>query len=430
MSADLLRNLTLAGPVLAVTVVLVLRRDGVLPGRAGDLPTAVLTTLFSWVGVLAVERVTDLWVFAPAPTTFAGMPLETSLGWALAWGALPALAGGHPVLWWAGLGWLDLVVMPRLEPLVSLGPRWLAGEALLLVLVLAPALLLGWATRLGRWLPARVVLQGLTFTGLVLWLAPEVAFARDGTRWADVLDHSLAGRTLLLTGAVVVAVPALAAVAELARAGGGTPWPWDPPDRLVTTGPYAYVANPMQLGTAALMTLLALAAGSWWWGAASLVTVAFSAAVAEPHERRHLASRWPGYAAWRSEVRAWRPRWRPPSVPATLWVSEECGTCRAVGAGLASLHPHGLVFRAAEDAGVRLTRMRWVGPATDRGVAALARALEHVSLPLAWLGWLVRLPGVVTAVQVVADACGLGPRVVEGRTTTQEDGRHELRRDP
>lgn len=421
MSADLLRNLTLAVPVLAVALVLVLRAYGVLPRRTGDHATAALATLLAWVGVLAVEQATELWRFAPSPTSFLGMPLETSVGWALAWGALPALVGGHPVLWWAALAWVDLLVLPRLEPLVALGPRWLLGEIALLVLVLAPTLLLVRATRHRRWLPARVALQGATFTGVVLWLVPEVAFARDGATWADVVDHSLAGRTALLVAAVAFAVPALAAVAEVARVGGGTPWPWDPPDRLVTTGPYAYVANPMQLGASCLMALLALAAGSWWLGLACLVAVVFSTAVAEPHERRALARRWPEYATWRDDVHAWLPSWRPRPVPATLWFSEECGTCRAAGGGIATLRPRGLTFRAAEDAGVRLTRMRWVGPTTDRGVAALARALEQVCLPLAWLGWLVRLPGVVTAVQVVTDTCGLGPRVVDGRTSTRED---------
>ncbi|MGL5910158.1 MAG: hypothetical protein ACRCZP_09155, partial [Phycicoccus sp.] len=50
----------------------------------------------------------------------------------------------------------------------------------------------------------------------------------------------------------------------------------------------------------------------------------------------------------------------------------------------------------------------------DRGVAALGRALEHASLPWAWWGWLIRLPVLTSLLQLVADACGLGPRDLSG----------------
>ncbi|MGL5928575.1 MAG: hypothetical protein ACRCY8_06535, partial [Dermatophilaceae bacterium] len=70
-----------------------------------------------------------------------------------------------------------------------------------------------------------------------------------------------------------------------------------------------------------------------------------------------------------------------------------------------------LELRPAESSPVRLTRMRWSGPGVhDRGVAALGRALEHASLPWAWCGWLIRLPAVTSLLQLIADACGLGPR--------------------
>ncbi|GAB2694874.1 methyltransferase family protein [Thalassiella azotivora] len=413
VSADLLRNLTLLGPLVALVAVAGLRRRGVLARWPGDVPLACLAGLLVWLGVLAVEVATDLWRFADGPTTFLGMPLETSVGWALTWGALPALAGGRRVLWFGAFAWTDVLVVPRLEPLLVLGPRWWVGEVLLLAAVAAPALLLGHATEHRRWLAGRVVVQALTAGALVLWLLPTVAFSHGPGGWSSVADHPLPVRAALLAAAVVVGVPTLSAVVELARAGRGTPYPWDPPERLVTTGPYAYVANPMQLGAVALLVLLAVAAGSPWLLLTSAMTGVLLHVVAGPHERATM-SRWEGFEDYRRQVPSWRPRHRPyVPAPTYVWVSRDCGLCRATGSGIEALHPVRLVVVDAEDAGVRLTRMRWAGAGLhERGVAAFARSLEQVHLGLAWLGWAVRLPGVTWAVQTVADACGLGPREV------------------
>ena len=44
------------------------------------------------------------------------------------------------------------------------------------------------------------------------------------------------------------------------------------------------------------------------------------------------------------------------------------------------------------------------------GMVALARALEHVNLGWAFVGWIIRLPLVCAVVQLLADAVGRGPR--------------------
>ncbi|MGN0063721.1 MAG: methyltransferase family protein [Nocardioides sp.] len=413
LDADVQRNLVLGVALLAVGAAAVVRH--LRTGLAGYVPAASLATLWAWLAVVAVEEVQTWWEFADAPTSFAGMPLEVSWGWALLWGALPVLAGGSRWLWLAGIAWVDAATMPLLTPLVRLEDGWLYGEVLLLVTAAAPALLLGYATTARRFLIARVLLQMTLFTGLFTWLVPTVTMRLDGVGWADVVDHSYPVRSLLLTVTVLLGVPVLAAVAELAAA-GGTPYPWDPPERLVTTGPYAYLANPMQLGMSGLLLVLSLAAGSPRLGLAAAFAVLFSVVLAERHEHATLTARWPGYADYRRHVRNWWPRWRPyATAPATLWVSETCTLCDATGVALDGLGHTGLERRAAEGAPVPLTRMRWQAPeaagaGTDDGVAAFARALEHTTVPWAWLGWCVRLPGVRQVLQLVADACGLGPR--------------------
>ncbi len=53
---------------------------------------------------------------------------------------------------------------------------------------------------------------------------------------------------------------------------------------------------------------------------------------------------------------------------------------------------------------------------SEEGVAALARALEHINLAWAMLGFLVRLPIVCPLLQLFADVSGGEERVVERGT--------------
>lgn len=416
MSAEALRNLTLAVPLCVVCVTIAVRRPR-LSSRAGV--AACLGFLYAVGGVYAVEAATSWWSYLPGPTTFQGVPLETVLGWGLLWGALPVLAGGHPTMWLLGFAWVDAVTIPHLAPLVTLTDRWWIGEAVLLATVALPALWLGRWTVTGTQLYGRVVVQMAGFSVLGLWLLPTVVLSQGGTGWPGITALPFAVRAALLVVAVAVTVPGLAAVAELARVGRGTPFPWDPPEQLVTTGPYAYLANPMQASATGLLTLLALACGSWWLLGLSVGALAFCLAVANPHEDGALPRRWPAYSSYRRHVGRWWPRWRPwVPAPAALWAAGECGVCSGIGAAIARQRPVGLVVRPAEEAGRRLVRLRWADAEgeTDRGVAALARALEHLNLAWAWLGWLLRLPMVNTAVQAVADATGLGPRELSPRS--------------
>lgn len=415
LDPDVLRNLALLLPVLAVALAAYVRHRR--PSTRGDLriPAAALASTVAFVGLLAVDAVAQRaqwWSFAEAPAHLGAMPAEVAVGWALAWGALPTLAGGHWSLWLAGFAWVDILLMPALEPMLVLHDGWLWGEALLLAASALPALLV---TRLGA--AGRTAVQAVTFVALVCWLVPDVVLRVEGLSWADVVDHPYAVRALLLAAVVVFGTPGVVAAVELARA-GGTPWPWDPPERLATVGPYAYVANPMQVSMVAMLALLALAAGSWWVGATALIAFAFSAGVAEMHEREHMDRRWEGYAPWRSAVRAWVPRWRPyVAAHSTLWVAETCEVCTTTGDALEALGPVGVRRAAAEDAPRALTRIEWEGGGTtDRGVAAVARTLEQVNLAAAWFGWFLRLPVVNLVVQGVADACGLGPRDIPRRS--------------
>jgi protein-S-isoprenylcysteine O-methyltransferase Ste14 len=113
------------------------------------------------------------------------------------------------------------------------------------------------------------------------------------------------------------AVPVIAAGAALyvwcvwnfAAVGDGTPGLWDAPSRVVATGPYRWVRNPIYI--AALLVVLGEA---WlWW---SLPVLAYAGAMAvfchlfvTGYEERRLGRRFgQAYAEYRRAVPRWIPR--------------------------------------------------------------------------------------------------------------------------
>lgn len=74
---------------------------------------------------------------------------------------------------------------------------------------------------------------------------------------------------------------------------------------------------------------------------------------------------------------------------------------------------------AAEDhPTVDLTRMTYDardGTPPAEGVSAFARGLEHINLAWALLGCTLRLPGVCQLTQLLLDASGFGPQIIQRR---------------
>jgi len=107
----------------------------------------------------------------------------------------------------------------------------------------------------------------------------------------------------------------VAAVRAFAVTGRGTPGPWDAPRRVVATGPYRYVRNPIYL--AAMLILLGQAG---LFGSVRLLGYAAGAGVAfhlivvgyeEPRLRKAFGE---GYGAYVRTVHRWIPRLRAPRM--------------------------------------------------------------------------------------------------------------------
>ncbi len=397
-------------------------RDRVGCDRAG----ALLAFIAAATGLAALHETATAagwWSYAEVDGAFRGFPVDLWLGWAVLWGPVPVLLRRFlplPVVLGLLL-WVDALAMPALHPLVELGPHWLAGEAIGLVVVALPAQLLGrWTGRPDRLIP-RVLLQAGLFAVLLLWLIPTVAFTVGDGGWEPVLALSGTGWLLLGQAVLLLSVPALAAVREFAVRGAGTPFPWDPPRRLVTSGVYAYLANPMQVSAVLLLLLLAAVTRSATLAAGALSAAAFATGVAAPHEREDLLRRyghhWQDY---RREIRDWWPRTRPASMTpaARLWLDDDCGPCAGVRDRLLDGSPRWLTIEpASRFPGATLWRARYEAADgyTASGVAAVARALEHGGLLRAYAGWVLLLPGLDRFAQLVTDALIAPPHPAVGK---------------
>jgi protein-S-isoprenylcysteine O-methyltransferase Ste14 len=91
------------------------------------------------------------------------------------------------------------------------------------------------------------------------------------------------------------------------RLGGGGPGMETPPERLVTSGPFALCRNPMYLGHLIFLAGLALSLGSWAGAALALGTAVWLQFRVRRDERR-LAERFgEPYLQYRSRVKRWIP---------------------------------------------------------------------------------------------------------------------------
>jgi protein-S-isoprenylcysteine O-methyltransferase Ste14 len=398
-----------------------------------DVSGAVLATLWNLPTLLALHLAAarlGWWRFDADGGLLLGMPVDLYLSWAWMWGAGVALAMPRAPLLIVVMTALavDLVLMPAASPVLQLGPAWLTGEAAGIIAALVPGQLLArWTARQER-LGARVVLQAVAFAGLVFFILPAVAIEGSGSRWLNPLDRPLWQLSIVFQVLAVPAVVGLTAVQEFATRGFGTPVPFDPPKRLVTTGIYAYVRNPMALSAVVLLLLSGLVLHNLWVSAAGVMAHLYSIGLAgwdEDEDLRHrFGDRWTVY---RRNVPRWIPRltpWHAPGEPpARLYVAEGCDMCQGVRRWLEQRNPQDLEIVAAQcHVSGALTRVTYE-PADKEGavtgVAALARALEHIHLGWTLLGCALRLPGVCQLAQVLVDASGGGPRRIAASATSQ-----------
>ena len=301
---ELIRALALYGPILVVWVLWRYRRRSPRDGAALVVGMAWQLGTLPLLNQLAVHM--DWWTFRATPYHCLGVPLELFVGWAVLWGAVPAVIRQGPLVVWVVLmGWFDLVAMPYFEPLTLLGERWLVGEAVLLVAGFLPGLCLIRWTQRGTQPGLRGAGQTLSFALILFVILPHAA-------GMPAPSYSPLFMALYSLALIVVSLPGLAAVHAFADYGEGTPLPLDPPQGLVTQGIYAYCRNPMQVS----MLLAVVVVGCFFQSALSVLvgfslTLSYSFGFAAWSEDHDLSERFgDAWKTYRDQVPAWWPRRR------------------------------------------------------------------------------------------------------------------------
>ena len=149
--------------------------------------------------------------------------------------------------------------------------------------------------------------------GLVPWLMTSWRFEISAWHWEATRWF----------GAVIVGLSAGCLVHAFVRFvldGLGTPAPVAPTERLVVTGAYRYVRNPMYLAVTGGILGQALLFAQMLLLAYATLFLTVTAAFVHWYEEPTLARRFPAeYAAYRANVPGWWPRRHP--WPPSVWPS-------------------------------------------------------------------------------------------------------------
>lgn len=250
----------------------------------------------------------DLLVAALASAA-AAISLAVGARWAvpLAWFSAGAVVYATVYcIAWAALrngGWINVALMSPAALLSTVAALDASAGAVAIFRRAAPSS----ATRH----TVATLLQVATFWSLLLWAVPAaiVFFERRLGVPAASLPAQVPIAVVLFA---LCSAVGLGSGLTMARRGAGTPLPFDAPNRLVVSGPYAYLRNPMVL--AGLGQGAAVGLGSGSAGVLGYVVVGglIWQCLVRPAEETNLLEVFGAeYSAYRSAVRCWVPRLRP-----------------------------------------------------------------------------------------------------------------------
>ncbi len=187
----LVRAAGLYVPVCGAAALWVWRRPG-SPHGAGIL-LAFLWNAVAFCPVHLAAQHFGWWHFQASGGLFLGFPVDLYLAWIVLWGVIPLL--GFPSFSLPGtiaiFLLVDVVIMPALNPLLTLGRWWYLGEAMAAGFCLFSSQILGRWTRDRDHLYGRAALQVIVFSGFLIGLLPAIILANSGSSsaWMRLLDR-------------------------------------------------------------------------------------------------------------------------------------------------------------------------------------------------------------------------------------------------
>ena len=312
----------LLGPLGLLVLILAVRPVG---ERA---KIGALFALFYGVGLIFVTHQIALWVgwwsYGWDALMLAGFPADILIGGAILFGPVLYLVFPKMKPLWIYVPIILVAygtLFSSLSPLVDAGPGWFLGVLFVFVVAHIPAIYLAQWTERNVHLPRRVTLLAVMTGALAFFVLPSLIMEAMGGGWY-LADKPILAWALFFPLFSVSCLVGLAAAQTLALQGLGTAIPLDPTKRLVRTGIYAYVNNPMQLSAALGWTVLGAFLSNIWVVSAGLMAWVFVQGMVRWHHRHDLLERFPdGWPEYRGNVPEWLPRWKPwVKTSATLYI--------------------------------------------------------------------------------------------------------------
>lgn len=155
----------------------------------------------------------------------------------------------------------------------------------------------------------KTLIQVAAFWGLFLWAIPILILrfeSRAQMSWQVLKDPEVHALGLLLF--VGLSLVGLWSAWTMVRRGAGTPLPSDATRKLVTSGPYRWVRNPMAVAGIGQGISVGLMLGSWLTVLYALIGSVAWNVIARPLEEADLLSKFgESYRGYQQQVRCWIP---------------------------------------------------------------------------------------------------------------------------
>ncbi len=257
--------------------------------RLPDLLVALPASLLAAVAILAGRR------WAPLPAWVAAGALDYAFLYCVGWSLLREG------------GWLNVVLMAPAALLATVGALDASPALVEIFRRATPAT------------PAAHVLATLGQTALFwsffLFVVPAAIRYVERQLGLPTFtfpsQHVVAGASFLFLSAL-----GLASGFAMAARGLGTPLPFSAANRLVVSGPYAHLRNPMVVSGLGQGVSVAVWTGSWTTLGYVLLGGLLWNALVRPSEERDLETVFGGeFLAYRAAVSCWIPRLRPYRSP-------------------------------------------------------------------------------------------------------------------